>query len=214
MNRETLKPCPFCRALPQVTPTYTGGHSVTIPHVHGCVMEELSGVLCDTTEAFSKFIAAWNTRIDQAEGNEQKDPLRIALERAALDLHEAAGRFGAISKLNAAGAAKLTREAARRADAALHSFDRGDHLKGDRQMSDIAERLRKYGFVKDGIAFRHPMADEAADEIERLRAVIERLGSSGTMTTTFIRRNNAEGRELAARMEYARQALQETDNER
>ena len=64
MSSETLKPCPFCGALPQVTPTYNGGQSVTIPHVHGCAIEELSGVLCDTAEALSKFTAKWNARTD------------------------------------------------------------------------------------------------------------------------------------------------------
>ena len=45
--------------------------------------------------------------------------MRGALSRAALDLHEAAGRFSCIDKLDPKGVSELTREAARRADAAL-----------------------------------------------------------------------------------------------
>ncbi len=47
------------------------------------------------------------------------DRLREVLKQAALDLHEAAGRFATINKLDAKRCSELTREAARRADAAL-----------------------------------------------------------------------------------------------
>lgn len=54
------------------------------------------------------------------------DPNKVlveALRKAALDLHEAAGRFACISKLNPQGCSELTREAAVRADTALKSVD-------------------------------------------------------------------------------------------
>jgi hypothetical protein len=47
--------------------------------------------------------------------------LRGALAQAALDLHEAAGRFASHAELNMAGCSFLTRGAARRADAALEA---------------------------------------------------------------------------------------------
>lgn len=48
-----------------------------------------------------------------------KDGLVEALRQAALDLHEAAGRFDCVGKLNPKACSELTRGAARRADAAL-----------------------------------------------------------------------------------------------
>lgn len=60
---------------------------------------------------------------------------RVALKQAALDLHEAAGRFAVIEKLDPKGCSELTRAAARRADAALSTIpkvervERGEHVK-------------------------------------------------------------------------------------
>lgn len=48
-----------------------------------------------------------------------KDGLVEAIRQAALDLHEAAGRFDCVGKLNPKACSELTRGAARRADAAL-----------------------------------------------------------------------------------------------
>lgn len=44
-------------------------------------------------------------------------------------------------------------------------------------------------------------------ELERYHHAIERLGSLETMTNPFARRDNEEGMELLARIEFARAAL-------
>jgi hypothetical protein len=41
--------------------------------------------------------------------------------------------------------------------------------------SDLEGRLRAYGFIKDGISFKHPMAIEAADALASARAEIAGL---------------------------------------
>ena len=38
---------------------------------------------------------------------------------------------------------------------------------------ELEARLRRYGFVKDGITFQHPMASEAADQLQRYREALE-----------------------------------------
>ena len=68
-----------------------------------------------------------------------------ALKQAALDLHEAAGRFACIGKLNAQACSELTREAARRAELAVDRPGGGEELLpcpfcgGDAQRFTIGE---------------------------------------------------------------------------
>jgi len=52
------------------------------------------------------------------------------------------------------------------------------------------------------------LANEAQDSrIAELEGALERLGSTEAMTSSFMRRDNEEGRELDARVTFARKAL-------
>lgn len=94
--------------------------------------------------------------------------------------------------------------------------------------SELVARLRRRKVVHVGDPelgpltgdLINPNGPEAADElvnayriIGEMRAAIERLGSSETMTLPFARSDNAEGRELLARIEYARAALDASERE-
>jgi hypothetical protein len=73
-------------------------------------------------EAITAFYADQPVPAPRGSGNKERRiaTLEAALKQAALDLHEAAGRFSCISKISAKGCSELTREAAHRAEAALN----------------------------------------------------------------------------------------------
>jgi len=54
---------------------------------------------------------------------------------------------------------------------------------------------------------RQDIHDKALAENKRLRKALSVVSSSEALTVSFMRRDNREGLELKARMEYARKAL-------
>lgn len=74
-------------------------------------------------------------------------------------------------------------------------------------MTSLVERLRDADVHSQQRFWGGRIFGEAADEIERLRAALERLGSSETLTQPVFVRDNSEGKELRARIDFARAAL-------
>ncbi len=77
-------------------------------------------------------------------------------------------------------------------------------------MTDIVHRLRNDVCLTSTLDWQEhvALAREAADEIERLQGALERLGSNEAFTNSFyLKMKTNEGRELDARLDYARAAL-------
>lgn len=102
-------PLEASKVMMELTSMYSHrGDGIPTRYVHG------SEVAAAARTMWSALIAALRAHTGAGDAL-----LREALKRAALDLHEAAGRFGCIKALNANTCSDLTREAAVRADKAL-----------------------------------------------------------------------------------------------
>jgi hypothetical protein len=94
-----------------------------------------------------------------------------ALKQASLDLHEAAGRFSCISKIDAKAASELTRECARKADAAL-AKSLPEPARGAIVSKRELRELQRLGQEFDAMI----AMDDRRGELAVLERAIDRMG--------------------------------------